>query len=228
MRTVMADLTTCAQAEGTVVVIDVLRAFTMASYAFAAGVREIRPVATVDEALLARERDPALLVAGEVAGLPVDGFDLSNSPAEVRRRDLSGCVIVHRTTAGTQGLVRSARASRLLAASFVSAAATARMLRRLKPDTVTFVVTGADERRDGEEDRACAEYIAALVAGLAPAVEPFLARIRASTAGRRFADPAKVAFPLEDLELASEANRFDHALAVRQRGEALVMTTIAA
>jgi 2-phosphosulfolactate phosphatase len=220
----MADLTTCASAEGTVVVVDVLRAFTMASYAFAAGAREIRPVASVAEALQARERDSSILLAGEVDGLPVDGFDLGNSPAEVCRRSLRGRVIVQRTTAGTQGLVRSARAATLLAASFVSAAATALLLQRMDPATVTFVITGADEDRDGEEDRACAEYIAGLLTGRTPDIEALLARVRASTAGQRFVNPGDVDFPLEDLELASAVNRFDDALVVHRRDGALVMT----
>lgn len=220
----MADLTTCASAEGTVVVVDVLRAFTMASYAFAAGAREIRPVASVAEALQARERDSSILLAGEVDGLPVDGFDLGNSPAEVCRRSLRGRVIVQRTTAGTQGLVRSARAATLLAASFVSAAATALLLQRMDPATVTFVITGADEHRDGEEDRACAEYIAGLLTGRTPDIEALLARVRASTAGQRFVNPGDVDFPLEDLELASAVNRFDDALVVHRRDGALVMT----
>ena len=49
---------------GVVVVIDVLRAFTTAAFAFAAGAREIVLVSTVDEALALRER-----LAGALQGL---------------------------------------------------------------------------------------------------------------------------------------------------------------
>jgi 2-phosphosulfolactate phosphatase len=53
-----ATLDTCAQATGTVVVIDVLRAFTTAAYAFAAGAADITLVGATEEAFALRERNP--------------------------------------------------------------------------------------------------------------------------------------------------------------------------
>jgi 2-phosphosulfolactate phosphatase len=120
------DLDGCGDAGGTVVVVDVLRAFTTAAHAFARGARDIVLVATVDEAFAWRERCPDVLVMGEVDGLVVPGFDLSNSPAEVATAAVvAGRRLVHRTSAGTQGVVRSLAAQRLVAASFVCAGATA-------------------------------------------------------------------------------------------------------
>jgi 2-phosphosulfolactate phosphatase len=56
-------LATCAGATGTVVVIDVLRAFTTAAYAFAAGALDITLVGEIEEAFALREANPdALLV----------------------------------------------------------------------------------------------------------------------------------------------------------------------
>jgi phosphosulfolactate phosphohydrolase-like enzyme len=46
-----ATLETCSQATGTVVAIDVLRAFSTAAYAFDAGARDITLVSTVAQAL---------------------------------------------------------------------------------------------------------------------------------------------------------------------------------
>src|SRR5690606_23063327 len=115
VRVDVVDLETCATATGTVVVIDVLRAFTTAALAFAAGAAEIRPVATIDEVLAARDADPSLLAMGEIEGMPVAGFDFDNSPAGLaaRAHEVAGRVLVQRTTAGTQGLVRSVAAERL-------------------------------------------------------------------------------------------------------------------
>jgi 2-phosphosulfolactate phosphatase len=223
MRVVFATLETCGTATGTVVVIDVLRAFTTAAHAFAAGAREIILAGQVQEALQLRERFPGALVMGEVGGLPVEGFDLSNSPTSLVGMDLRGRRLIQRTTAGTQGVVRSLGAQTLLAATFVCAGATAQFIRRQASPSVTFVITGAHSGRGGDEDRACADYLAALLGGRQPDPEPFLQRVRDSLPGRMFADPELPEFPAADLELATEVDRFDHALVVHRRDGLLVM-----
>jgi 2-phosphosulfolactate phosphatase len=210
------------QATGVVVVVDVLRAFSTAAYALAAGAREIVCVATVEEAMTLREERPGALVMGEIGGLPVEGFDLDNSPLGVRDRDLDGRTLVQRTTAGTQGVVRSRNAEVVLAASFVCAEATVRHLRSLDPDEVTFVITGRDDPaagadhplRDGDEDQACADWIAARLAGERPDPGPYLARVPASDAGKRFADPADTDFPAGDLDACCALDAVDLALRV--------------
>jgi 2-phosphosulfolactate phosphatase len=168
----------CNQARGTVVVIDVLRAFTTAAYALAAGAREILLTESVEEAFALRDRFRSagkdVLLMGEVWGEPIQGFDLGNSPAALTvpalaasSLDLTGRRLVQRTTAGTAGVVcASARADVLLASSLVVGQATARYLRCLSPEQVTFVITGAHNRgpSDGEEDAAGADYIRALLA----------------------------------------------------------------
>jgi 2-phosphosulfolactate phosphatase len=50
-------LDTCHDARGVVVVVDVLRAFTTAAYAFAGGAEEIFLVSTVEEAFSLRKRN---------------------------------------------------------------------------------------------------------------------------------------------------------------------------
>jgi 2-phosphosulfolactate phosphatase len=217
---------TCDAAAGAVVVIDVIRAFTTAAYAFAAGAREIVLVGTVEEALALRERFPGALVMGEVGGLPVAGFDLDNSPAALVGRDLDGLLLIQRTSAGTQGVVRSLRAETLLASSFVCAGATARYIKRQLPSSVTLVVTGILPDRDGDEDTAYADYLAALLRGEIPDTAPFIRRVRASTAGRMFADPAQPEYPVADLECCTELDRFDFAMLVERRDGLLVMQPV--
>ena len=244
MRIEQVTLETCGQASGPVVVIDVLRAFTTAAFAFAAGAREIVLVSAVEEALALRERLPGALLMGEVGGLAVGGFDFDNSPATLVGRDLRGARLIQRTSAGTQGVVRSLRAELLLASSFVCAGATARYLRRHAPASVTFVITGnyfasggaappgggypADMRGDGDEDAACADYLAELLRGAAPEPAPFLRRVRDSPPGRIFADPARPEFPAEDLGYCTDLDRFDFAMLVERRGGLLRMTPVAA
>ena len=98
----------CHAANGLVVVVDVLRAFTTAATAFAREAEEILLVSTVEEAFELRARYPGYLLIGEVDGLPVDGFDLPNSPSTLQDLNLSSRRLVQRTTSGTQGVVRAA------------------------------------------------------------------------------------------------------------------------
>ena len=231
MRIQRATLESCAYAESTVVVIDVLRAFTTAAFAFAAGAQEILLVRTVAEALALREQIPGSLVMGEVKGLPVPGFDFSNSPAEIDGRDLSGRRLIQRTSSGTQGVVLSGRADIILTSSFVCASATANYLQRLASQLVTLVNTGY-RRPGGEEgwpvglgteDEACADYIEALIKGEAPEVDPFIHRVRESYSGRIFADPQYPEHSAIDLDYCTQVDRFDFAMRVYRQDGFLVM-----
>lgn len=228
MQMYQSTLESCGTATGMVVAIDVLRAFTTAAYAFAAGAREILLVGTVAEALALRAQVPDALVMGEVDGLPVQEFDLDNSPAALLGRDLYGRTLIQRTTAGTQGIVRSHAADALLAASFVCAGATARYVARSELSRVTFVVTGVVAGRDGDEDAACADYLMALLRGTTPDAAPFLQRVHASFSGRLFADPARPEFPAADLACCAEVDRFDFAMPVERRDGGFVMRPVRA
>lgn len=111
--------------DGPVVVVDVLRAFTTAPYAFDAGASAIHLVATVEEAHDLKADNPDVLTMGEDHGLRPAGFDFSNSPVAVSSADLTGRTLVQRTSAGTQGVVSATHAARLWATSLVCASATA-------------------------------------------------------------------------------------------------------
>jgi 2-phosphosulfolactate phosphatase len=202
-----------ARPDGNVVVIDVLRAFTFEAWAFARGAARMLAADEPTHALhVARTLLPGSLAAGERGGRPLEGFDLGNSPLALESQDVAGRTIVHRTSAGTQGLARTAGSGLVLAASFVTAGATARFLREHGITDVTFVVTGDSLGRDGDEDLACAELIAARASGDDPDPAPYLARVPTSDAGRMFGPDGPDWAPPEDLELACEVDRFDFAL----------------
>lgn len=205
-----------AEPDEAVVVIDVLRAFTTVPWLYHRGVARVFAVDTVERAIAMREGPlPEALLAGEVGGEPLPGFDLGNSPREIASLDgaeLIGRTVVHRTSAGTQGLVRTAGSGVSFAASFVTAAATAAALRRRSPGRVTFVITGASLGRDGDEDLAAAELIGARLLGDDPDPAPFLARVPLADAGRSFAPDGPDWAPPEDLAAACAVDRFDLAL----------------
>jgi len=222
-----ASLETCGSATDMVVVIDVLRAFTTAAHAFAAGARAIMLVGTVEEALALRRRMPGALAMGEVDGLPVAGFDLGNSPSALLGMDLTGRRLIQRTTAGTQGVVRSTQASALLACSFVCAGATARYIRQRAPASVTFVITGVSPDLDGDEDAACADYLESLLGTEdAPDSVPFVRRVPDSGVGRLFADPSRPSLPAADMACAMAADLFDFAMPVERKNGLLTMKPV--
>jgi 2-phosphosulfolactate phosphatase len=224
-----ASLQTCAEATGVVVVIDVIRAFTAAAYAFAAGAEDIVLVSTVEEALALKEQHPGALVMGEVRGLPPEEFDLSNSPSALIDADLTGRRLIQRTSAGTQGVVGSKRADHLLTASLCCAQATVDFINELSPDVVTFVETGLGPDGRGEEDVACADYLQMLLVGEKPDPEEYVERVKMSrTSQNIFADPGKPQFRWQDIECCIDVDRFDFAMPVEKQDGLFVMKPVVA
>ena len=219
-------LETCSKAKSAVVVIDVLRAFSTAAYAFGAGAESITLVSGVQEALELKAAIPGALVMGEVGGIKVEAFDFGNSPAEFLNINLSGKALIQRTSAGTQGIVRARQAKTLVAASLCCAGATARYLRRVAPASIAFVITGAGPGEDGDEDLACAHYLEALLRGEPVTSEAYLRRVLQSPAGTIFADPEQPDFTPQDLELCMQVDRFDFAMPVEREDGRLVMRPI--
>ena len=175
-------------------------------------------VSTIDEAFAFRTRHGDVLLIGEVDGFPIEGFDLPNSPCALRRIDLRSRRLVHRTTAGTQGATLATSAHTLLVSSLCVARATADHIRSLNPDQVTFVETGVKTSGGGEEDTACADYLAGLLDGSAPDRVEIEQRVRQSEAARKFVGPDDSVFPAADLEEALRFDDFDFAMQAPTRG----------
>jgi 2-phosphosulfolactate phosphatase len=107
---------------GVAVVIDVLRASTTIVHALAAGACAVVPCLTVDEARTFAANHPAdeLLLGGERGGKLIDGFDLDNSPQRYTQSTVRGKTIVFTSSNGTQALLRSGQADRVLIGAFVN------------------------------------------------------------------------------------------------------------
>lgn len=198
---------------GIVVVIDVLRAFSVAALALQAGARAVRCVTTVEAALAERAANPGSLAMGELDDHGTGDLDLPNSPTGLQGHDVTDRLIVHRSRAGTQGIVAAAPvASSLYAASFLCAGATARAIQAEHRQEITFVLTGVGER-DGDEDRACADYLTELVRGRSPDPTPYLDRVRASDTAALF-DVDDPNLPPSDVELCAQVDTVDFAMRV--------------
>lgn len=220
MKILRATLETCGEATGLVVVIDVLRAFTTSAYAFAAGADQITLVGTVEEAFAIKQQMPNVMLMGEIDGRRIAGFDLGNSPSALIDLDLTGKQVVHRSTLGTQGVVRSVNASTILTASLCCVSATVRYIKKLTPTMVTLVETGVQSDGWGDEDVACGDLIESLLLDRPYDLHEIIHRVRTSRVGILFQDPTNTVFPLNDLECAVVVDYFDFAMLVyRQNGQ---------
>lgn len=101
MRTEFTGIPGTPTAPDVAVVVDVMRAFTVAAWAFRRGAERIVFAGTQREALELKARHPGWLAFQD--GEPVPGFDLANSPAQLRSLDVRGRTVVQKTTAGTAG-----------------------------------------------------------------------------------------------------------------------------
>jgi 2-phosphosulfolactate phosphatase len=219
-----------ADVSGAVVVVDVLRAFSTAAYALAAGARHIYLVAGVGEALAFKAANPGVLAMGEEHGRRPPGFDFANSPTEVAAADLVDRVMVQRTSAGTQGVVAARSATRLWCASLVCASATAVAVRASGLGPPSYVITGWSPRSEsgsGDDDLATAELIERARAG-DPLEADATARLVASSeeAVRTLAIGPGHAHP-DDIARSVAVDAFDFAMEVTRdrRGLRLDATT---
>jgi 2-phosphosulfolactate phosphatase len=110
---------------GTVVVIDVLRATTTIVFALEAGATEVIPCLEVSDARAIAETFPpeTAVLGGERNGLPIEGFDLGNSPAEYTPETVGGKTVIFTTTNGTRAMLQCRKASEVFLGAFVNVSA---------------------------------------------------------------------------------------------------------
>jgi len=179
------------------VIIDVVRAFTVSHYAFLQGAERMLLVPDVAAALAAREELPHALLAGEIGGLAIEGFDLDNSPRRFAETDLQGRTLIQKTTNGVKAALHSLDAPTVLVTGFSNARATAAYLsRQCSSGRINLVAS----HPTGDEDLACAEYIRSLLLGEAMETEQVQRRIRGSDTVQKFLDPAQPAFDPADID----------------------------
>ena len=205
-------------ARGIVVVIDVLRSFTVSAYALAGGARECRLVRTVTEARGLAAKTPGAVICAEEDALPVDGIPISNSPTQIRRLDLTDRVLIQRSTAGTQ-VAAAVRSDDIFAASLVVARATVQACLLRNPNDLTFVASA-----DHPEDHACAQYMEALATGARADLDALLEPLRHTDRYQRVRAGAWPGFPPTDLDLSLQADVFDFAMPV-VRGDGYLRVT---
>ncbi len=153
-------------ARGVSVAIDVLRATTTITTALANGARRVLPFETVEEtfaakkAILERRPDDAdsILLGGERGGLPIEKFDLGNSPDLYGPETVGGKTVLFTTTNGTKAILRCRGVVYL--AAFVNAdAVVQKLLADEAREQISLVCAGTNGQYT-EEDLLLAGLIA--------------------------------------------------------------------
>lgn len=203
---IFAGVEGAQQARGIVVIIDVLRAASVASYLLEKGVTKIIPVATAAEAFASKNKNPDIILVGENNGLQIAGFDIGNTPLAIsKRNDLLGKTVVHRSSTGTQGIVNATLASEIIFGSFVSVVPIIEHLRKNLDKEITLVPMYAPE------DELCAQHIKSVLSGQKPLnmneIKQQLSQV--DWLQNSFLNPNNHDFPLEDFELCLQTGVFD-------------------
>lgn len=131
------------------VVIDVLRATTTIITALSSGARAVVPAASSEEAVKMTanlERD-GFVLAGERRYLPIPGFGLGNSPAEMTPEAVGGKTVYLATTNGTPALVAAQGADPILVGAVVNFSALATRARELFQERGDLVIICAGREK---------------------------------------------------------------------------------
>ena len=215
-------------AKGTAVVIDVFRAFSLECYLFSRGVEKIYAVGAQDTAWKLKRDHPDYVMVGERGGVILPGFDFGNSPSQTEYADLKGKIVVHTTSAGTQGLVHACAAGveEMLTGSLVNAAAIAAYLKKKNPENVSLICMGNSGTSPAPEDELCGRYIRSLLTGEELDMGQEIRKLVEEPSVQKFFDPKwKKVFPVKDFILCIEYDRFPFILRAKAFSEDIFEVT---
>lgn len=209
------------QATGLTVIIDVFRAFSLEAYMFQKGVKTVFPVGNIETAYalkeeFEKEHPGQVLLAGERDGMIQPGFDMGNSPSQLSGFDLSGKIVIHTTSAGTQGIANAIHATEILGAGLVNAKATAAYIQNQNPEDVSLVCMGLAGKVPTEEDDLCARYIKSILEGSPIELADEIENLKV-TSGAKFFDPAQQqAFPEQDFFMCTKVDTIELAVKLKK------------
>ncbi len=153
---------------GVAVVVDVLRASSVMIHALASGAEAIIPCLEIEDAIRAASEYPKgrVLLGGERGGVPIEGFDLGNSPRTYSPEVCQGKMLVMTTTNGTRAILASLEAERVYVASFFNLSATLERVRAESRDRPVHLVGSGTEGYISLEDSLLVGAFAAKLGGM--------------------------------------------------------------
>lgn len=204
------------RAEGLAVIIDVFRAFSLQCYLMNNNAEKIIPIKDKETAYKLKEDNPDYLLIGERHGKMLEGFDYGNSPSQIENVDFTNKIVIHTTSAGTQGLANAVNAQEVLAGSLVNAKAIVGYIKNNNFQTVSLVCMGWEATSRTEEDILCAEYIKSLLEDKAFDIQKKIEDLKSGGGSKFFDKNQNDVFPEKDFYLCTQINKFDFILKLEE------------
>ena len=207
-------------ATGTTVVIDVFRAFTVEPYLIKNGAKKVIPVGDIKIAYEYKEKDKDYILIGERNGSILPGFDYGNSPSQIEKIDFKGRTIIHTTSCGTQGIVKSINAKEVITGSLVNVTAIVKYIKQNNTKVVFLLALAKPGMKPFEEDLLCATYIKSLLENKPiNNLNEKIKKLKETTAAKFFDKLKQKDFPQKDFYLCTEVDKFDFILRAEKNNE---------
>ena len=209
------------KAKGLTVLIDVLRAFTVAAYIMDNHAEKIIPVGELEKAFNLKRENLNYILMGERKGLKVEGFDYGNSPYKIKNIDFTGKTVIMTTSAGTQGIINAENTDEIILGNFVNIQSTVEYIKKVNPAVVTLVALGSRGIEIRDEDELCAKYIKQKLEGKNPDFNKIKTHLKKYKSALKFFDINKPEFPKGDFDCAMNIDKFKFVLRVVEKSNEL-------
>lgn len=201
-------------ANGLVVIVDVFRSCSTASYLLNNDAKDIILAASPLDAFKIKKRKGAYKLIGELNGERITGFDLNNSPSEVNNYSTINQSFIFTSTAGIKCAV-NASSDNVILAGFTNFSATLKYIKL--HDNCTFVAAGLANNITSPEDMLCANIFVDFINNDYTHninKEDTIRRIMQLRTVNKYTDERNELFKYEDLFLCSDIDRFDFIMRV--------------
>lgn len=197
-------------AKGLCVIIDVFRACSVLCYAAYQKPTDIIISNNLNQIKKLKETHTDAIFIGKNHQTTDDLFNVSNSPYQIEKCDLSKKTIVQHSAAGISGLVEANKANEVITGSLVNANAITRYIKSKNHQHVTLVSMGYLGYQTAIEDDLCAEYIKCLIQDIPFDYNNMLNSLEMKA--KSFFLRGEINVPPEDFYLCTDLNRFDFIL----------------
>ena len=218
------------KATGTIIIIDVFRAFTTAAVAFSKGANSILLTEKIEEATKLKQNQIADITMGEVNGIKPLNFDYGNSPYEISiSNNISGLNIAQSTRSGTLGVSLAAKTNKsnhIFATGLMTAKSTTDIIKNRNLDNIYIVAMGNKGIEKTEEDEICALYIKSLLENKPIEKKHVIDSIMKSESAKQFNDITQPQFHPKDLDYALKIDSEKFAMEITSKNKLLILKKI--